>query len=226
MAVAAALHGSVGLGMALVAAPLLILIDPALVPAPIIVNALVLLLAMVIRERSDIVVGEVSWAVLGCTVGTAGAATLLLVIPSEAFSLVFGFMLLAGVAISIVRWSGSPGPLMEFGAGALSGLMGTTTSIGGPPLALAYQNYPAAKLRGQLSVYFLAAGVLALGGLFVADRFGLKEIRLSAYLIPGTLLGLLISNKTRKWLRSKYVRPAVLTLCTVAAVLILVRYFW
>ena len=211
--------------MALVAAPLLILIDPALVPAPIIVNALLLLLLMIVRERTDVAFREVSWAVAGSILGTVAATALLLVIPTGAFELVFGIMLLGIVAISLVRWSGEPSNWMSLGAGVLSGLMGTTTSIGGPPMALAFQNSTAPRLRATLSVYFVVGAVLALTGLATAGRFGTAELRLSVYLMPGTVMGLLISSRTSGWLKPQFVRPAVLLLSTVAAVVILFRYF-
>jgi uncharacterized membrane protein YfcA len=225
MTVACTVHGSVGFGKALVAAPLLILIDPALIPAPIIVNAMLLLILMIIREPSAVAFREVSWAVIGSVFGTAVATGLLVVIPNDAFELVFGIMLLGIVAISLVRWSGEPSTWMSLGAGVLSGLMGTTTSIGGPPMALAFQNATAPRLRATLSVYFLVGAVFALGGLAIAGRFGMAELKLAAYLVPGTLMGLLISNWTRSWLRRDLVRPAVLLLSTVAAMVVLIRFF-
>ena len=225
MLVAACLQGSAGLGMALLAAPLLLLVDPALVPAPIIVNGFVLVVSMAVRERKAIVAAEVSWAVLGAALGSAAAAVLLSRISSETFGLVFGIVLLAAVAISLFRFESKAGPRAMLGAGVLSGLMGTTTSIGGPPLALVLQNTHGAHLRATLSAYFIASSLLALGGLAFVGRFGLEELRLALFLLPGTIAGLMISNYTRQWLVPKYVRPAVLVLSTAAGVLILSRYF-
>jgi uncharacterized membrane protein YfcA len=225
MAVACALHGSVGFGMALVAAPLLILIDPTLVPAPIIVTALLLLVGMILRERTAVSVSDVAWPVAGCAVGVAAATALLIMIPPDAFLLVFGIALLLIVGVSMARWAGEPTPRLTLAAGFLSGLMGTTTSIGGPPLALAYQNASAPRLRTTLSVYFTAGALLSLTGLAAAGRFGIKELELSAFLIPGMLVGLVISHWTKDWLRPEFVRPAVLIFSTAAALIILVRYF-
>ncbi len=62
------------------------------------------------------------------------------------------------------------------GAGFVSGIAGTATSIGGPPLAIVYQREESDVLRSTLGVYFMvggtpkadldaaAAGKLALGG--------------------------------------------------------------
>ncbi len=51
VAVGAAVQGSLGLGYPLIAAPFLILIDPLLVPGPVLINALVLVVLITIRDR-------------------------------------------------------------------------------------------------------------------------------------------------------------------------------
>ena len=225
MMVGALLHGSVGLGLGLVAAPFLLLIDPGLVPAPLIVNGFILVLAMTIRERRAVDLPRVSWAVGGCFVGTGAAVILLTLIPLKAFSLVFGLILLVAVALSTIRWTGLPGRGVVFAAGAVSGLMGTATSIGGPPLALAFQNAKGELLRATMSVYFVAASILGLVGLAIAGRFGWHEVRLATYLLPGMLVGLYLSNHTRHRFRPEHVRRVVLMLSAVAAVIILANYF-
>ena len=166
----ALVHGSVGLGMGLVAAPFLVLVEPRLVPAPLIVAGLSLATAMFIRERHAVDVTEIKWAVVGCVVGTAGATILLILIDPEAFGLVFGIALLLAVGMSLRNWQISPTPLIVFLAGSISGLMGTTTSVGGPPMALVYQQSEGARLRATLAAFFVAGGFIALTGLLVAGQ--------------------------------------------------------
>jgi uncharacterized membrane protein YfcA len=211
--------------MALVAAPILLLIDTALVPGPLIVSGLILVAGMAVREFDAAEPRDMAWAVTGCAFGTAAAAAVLIVIDPGAFELVFGLMLLVAVGLSVVKTDIRPSKWLVLGAGTISGLMGTTTSVGGPPLAFIYQHSTGPRLRATMSVYFLAAGTLAVGGLALAGRFGLGELKLSLYLIPGLVVGLLVSNHTRGWLKKEYVRPAVLLLCSVAALFVLARYF-
>ena len=134
-------------------------------------------------------------------------------------------MLLGAIALSMIRWTGLPGKGVVLAAGAVSGLMGTTTSIGGPPLALAFQNSRGEQLRTTMSVYFLAASILALGGLAIAGRFGVNELRLAAYLLPGMMVGFYISNYNRHLFRHEYVRRVVLVLSAVAAAVIILNYW-
>jgi uncharacterized membrane protein YfcA len=225
MTAGSCLHGSVGIGLGLLAAPLLVLIDPALVPGPMIVNGFVLVGAMVIRERTAVDMTEVKWALVGCVIGSAAAGALLVYVPAKAFSLLFGLMLLLAVGLSTMKWSGGPSNRLVFVAGAASGLMGTTTSIGGPPLALAYQNASGQRLRATLSVYFTFAALVSLAMLAIVGKLGRNELTLALYLFPGVVFGLLISNYTRRFFVPKYVRPAVLVLSAAAAVAVLADYF-
>ena len=66
------------------------------------------------------------------------------------------------------------------GAGALSGFMGTIVSIGGPPIALLYQNESGPSLRGTLSAFFVVGVALAIIGLCAVRTFRRTEALLSA----------------------------------------------
>ena len=66
VAFAAAVQGSLGLGMALIAAPILLLIDPRLVPGPFLVAVLVVTVLMTRREWSDVKTTSIGWAGAGC----------------------------------------------------------------------------------------------------------------------------------------------------------------
>ena len=47
-------------------------------------------------------------------------------------------------------------------AGVLSGFMGTTAAVTGPPVALVYQRLPGPALRATMARFFLAASVLTI----------------------------------------------------------------
>ncbi len=70
MTAGAAVQGSVGFGLNLLAAPLLVLIDARLVPGPVLVAAIALVAVMSWRERHAIDFGGLRWALLGRLAGT------------------------------------------------------------------------------------------------------------------------------------------------------------
>ena len=90
VALGAFLQGAVGLGLNLLAAPLLMLVEPRFVPGPVMAGALLLTILMVLRDREGIDLRGVGWMAAGMLPGSAIASLLLPVIPLKALSLTLG----------------------------------------------------------------------------------------------------------------------------------------
>ena len=220
---AACLQGCIGFGMALIAAPVLVLIEPALVPAPLMASGLVLVSLLAARDRAHIDVSAVRWAILGNVGGAAVAAWLLTLLDASGFSILFGLLVLLGVALSAWGVRVRVTRTSTLGAGMLGGFMGTTSAIGGPPMALVYQHSGAQQFRGTLSAYFVVSSCVGLTALATVGRFGRAEMELALLLIPGQILGFLLSSRLTRVLRGASVRPLVLVLSAVAALVVLGR---
>ncbi len=225
LALGAAVQGSVGFGLALVAAPLLILIEPRLVPGPLIAAALVLIGLMSHRERRAVDLDGFHWALLGRLVGVPCGALALVSLPHRETSLLFAALVLAAVAMSATGRRFAPRQGTLLGAGLLSGFMGTFSAIGGPPLALVYQDAPGARVRGTLAAHFLVGALLSLGGLAFVGRFGWGELRLAAVLVPGVVVGFVLSLPLARRLDRGETRRAVLAVSTTAAILVMAQAF-
>ncbi len=223
VAAGAAVQGSVGFGLNLVAVPLLTLVDPSLVPGPVLVAALFLTLLVFIRERRGVDLKGLGWALLGRIPGTVAGIGALLVIPADRLALVFASLVLLAVAISAsgVRLRRSRGAM--FVAGALSGFMSTTSAVGGPPMALVYQESPGPTLRGTLSGYFIVGATISLFALALAGRFTRADALHSVALLPGIAFGFLVSRKGAELLDRGFLRPAVLALATLASLAVIAR---
>jgi hypothetical protein len=118
-----------------------------------------------------------------------------------------------------------PRPASLLAGGALSGVMGTIAAIGGPPLALLYQHAPGARVRGTLSSIFLVGTIFSLAALVLVGRFGRDELRFTLALLPGMLFGFLVSRRIASRLDRGYTRPAVLTVASIAGIIVVTRYF-
>lgn len=220
--VCAAIHGSIGFGLNLLAVPLLLLIDPALVPGPALAAGLVMAVLVAGRELGA-VDRRTPWAVCGLVPGTAAGLLLLTAVPADALGVALGLLVLVAVVLSATRWHPVPtGPALLV-AGTATGFLSTAAAIGGPPMALLYGGSEGARLRSSLSVVFVAASVVALGALTAVGRFGSTEVRTSLLLLPGVVLGFLLSGPLRRRVDRGNVRPAVLALSAVAAVVAVVQ---
>ena len=219
------IQGSVGFGLGPLAVPLLVLINPVFVPGPLLLSALVLTGLIYRREQHAVQHFEIKWAVVGRLIGTVIGATVLRIFPTEHLSVLFGFMVLIALSILI---TGIHIPITSrnlLSAGALSGLMGTTSSIGGAPMALLYQKKEGSQLRGTLSLIFVIGIIIALVSLALIGRFGLRELLSVSVLIPGILIGFFLSKYTSKILDRGFIRPTVFIVAGSSAVFLIIKHF-
>lgn len=223
VATGAALQGSVGFGLGLFSVPLLLLIAPQFVPGPLLASSLSLTLLLAHHERAGIEWRALGWALSGRVVGIAGAAFLLATVSASALGVWSAAFVLLAVLLTASGLHVAPAPRTLMVAGALSGLLGTAVSIGGPPMALLYQQEPGSRLRGTLSAFFLVGVGMSVAGLALAGRFGLGELWLAAHLVPGILVGFGVSRFTAQALDRGYTRPAILVVSALSSVMVLAR---
>lgn len=225
IATGAALQASVGIGFAVLAAPLLLILAPELVPGPMLFLGALLATMTMTREFRSVDVRELSLAVVGRIVGTTAAGAVIALLPLSVFGTVFALMILTAVALSLTNWRLLPTPRNLVAAGLLSGFMGTITSVGSPPMGLVYQNMPGPKVRATIGAFFMLGATFSLLTLALVGRFNAAHAISSAWLVLPLLLGFLVSrcfvgrvNKSRNGLRL-----AVLGVSAVAALVLLLK---
>ncbi|MFN2376113.1 MAG: sulfite exporter TauE/SafE family protein [Candidatus Binatia bacterium] len=225
VAFSAWVQGSVGFGYALISAPLLALIAPDLVPGPIMLSSMLLSMASAIREHPSIDRRGVTLALVGRVPGVALGASALALLPSETMSVVFGAVVLLAVALSAsgLRFALSTRTLL--GTGFLSGVMGTMTSIGGPPIALVYQDADGPRLRATLNTYFALGSAMSIPALALAGHFGRQEFVAGMMLMPATVVGFALSGFSRSWLDRGRTHSAVLAVASLSALAVVLKEF-
>lgn len=223
---AAAVQGSLGFGFSLVAAPVLVLVEPMLVPGPVIALLLALTVAMSVRECGRIDRVGAAWVVAGRLPGSLLGLAALTMLPATALVLGFVGVILIGVLLAACGVVVARRPRVLLLTGTLAGLMETTASIGGPPVALAYRTAAPPVARGTMSIIFVVGATISLLGLAAAGRFGVAELTITALLAPGVLLGLAISGPLRRVVDDGALAPAVLVLAAVSALVVAGRALW
>jgi uncharacterized membrane protein YfcA len=217
------LQGAFGYGMALAISPFLLLIEPRLIPGPFTIAATVLVLLMVVREKQSVDFHGLAWAIPGQVGGILFGGWVLTMASQRLLSILFGFLVLGVVLVSL---RGLRIPLKKetlLAAGLVSGIMAILTTLSGPPLAIVYQDSPGERLRATLSGFFIFGSIFSLATLLTIGRLGIAEIQLSLALIPGVVIGYLLSNRLLPLVDKGFSRHAILAISAVGAVLVLVR---
>jgi uncharacterized protein len=223
VALGALVQGTVGYGMSLVAAPLLALIEPALVPVPLILLGSVHAVLAAVRDWRHADWTGIGWAMLGRLPGTGLGVLAVVALSQRVFALLVGLGVLACVLLSILSWRPHPRPGSLVLAGLVSGAGGTAASIGGPPIALLYQNAAGPRVRGTIGGYFVLGSVISLAALAAAGQVTGESLGSTAVLAPFLLAGFVLSGPARRVLDNGRTRRAVLAVAAVSAALLLGR---
>lgn len=210
VAVAAIVQLSAGLGLTLVGVPMLVAIDPRLVPVPFILSALPMMLGQWRVDSRHVPRGMLLPSVLGVAIGTAIGMSLAILQPELATRRGYGIIVLVAVALAVAVPRLRPTTPMLGGAGLVSGVMGGISGVHGPLMGLVVSHLPAQAVRGFLGLFWLLAHLTLLAMAIPAGRLGWGEVWLALGLLPGIALGAALSGPARGWLHGPRLRWAIL----------------
>lgn len=218
-----ALQASIGVGLGLLAAPTLSLIDPDFIPGALTVCVVPLTVGMAIREHQHIDRTGITRAVIGRFLGVVIGAALVANMGQGGIAIVIGLSVLLAVVGSLTGLRFAPTPRNLFVAGGASGFSGTVAGVGGPPMALTYQHADPRTLRATLAMFNMIGSAFTIPSLAIAGVIGRRELALAVMLVPGVLLGLWSGQFTIARLPPERVRPFVLIACAASALVLLGR---
>ena len=219
------LQGVGGLGFAMFCAPVAVLAFPELVPGPLLVLGCPLALLAGLREFRAIEWSTAGYTLLGRVGGAFVAAFVLQVLSGTTLAILFALLILLGVALSARGWVVRASPLASTAAGLASGLMGTITSSGGPPLAIGMQNLPPAPLRATLGLVFFLGSAISLAALAAVGKTGPGDLAIGVLLLPWMMAGFALSGPLARRMSRRGVRTMLLGLAAAGAVAVLATTF-
>ncbi len=223
LVVGATVQGMVGLGLGLVSAPVVTLLEPALMPELLLVLATLLPLFTLVRSHEQIDWRGLRWVLPARVPGTGLGVLFLALFSERALGIAVGVMVLVGVYLSFIAVRVPVRPSTLTTAGVLSGLTGTTTSIGGPPVALLYQHRAPAQIRSTLAVLFTAGAGMSLVGIWLGGHFEVETLLLALLLTPCLAVGAWAGSRLHGAVPDRWIRYAVLVVCATSALVLLVR---
>ena len=221
--VGATVQASLGIGLGMIAAPILAITDPDFVPVAIIVAVIPLSGMVAWAERRHIDRRGVALTLGGRVPGVVLGALIISRVSTDALGIVVGISVLVAVAVSASGKKLNVGNGVLGVAGFVSGFMATATGVGGPPIALTYQHADPPTMRATISTFFAVGALMSLAALTVAGQVSSRQVELSLLVLPSTAFGMLVAARYRDRLDPAVVRPAVLAICTFSAVSLLVE---
>lgn len=221
--VGAYVQAVVGLGIGLVMAPIVALLEPSLVPTLPLWLALVVAGLNLADEHAHVDWRSMGWALPARVPGTFVGAWLVASFTEQQIGVVLALMVLVAVGLTVHTVTVPLNPVSLSTAGFVAGATGTATSIGGPPIALLYQRERPEVVRATLSVFFFVGVILSLTVLAFAGSLGRTASLAALTLAPLVLAAYLAGRASRRYVDGPAFRHAVLVVCTVSAVVLLIR---
>lgn len=223
--VGAVVQASIGIGLGMIAAPMLAFADPDFIPAAIMLAVLPLTFTIAWIDRQHIVKRDVGFALIGRVPGVIAGALVVAALSDRVLAVMVAASVLLAVVASITGRLFRPTDRALVVAGLASGFAGTTTGIGGPPMALTYQNSDPATMRATISAFFSIGSLMSIGALALAGEIGVRQFQLTALILPGVGLGVVTARRVKHLLRPEVIQPGVLVICTIGAFALLIETF-
>lgn len=219
-----AVQTAIGFGMALIAAPVIVLFRPEWVPVIMTIVALFLSFQNSLSLRSSIQWKHISPAMLSRLPGTIIGAWVLTVLPVNVLQASVAGMVFVAIFITLFA-KPFPATVKNLSiAGFFSGIAGTTTSIGGPPMALVMQHGASHVTRANLSIYFLYSCVVSLVSYQLIGIMHTELWLIGLSFVPFAFAGYYAGRLARPWVDQRF-RPILLTLCALSAAVALFGSF-
>ncbi|MFI6496552.1 sulfite exporter TauE/SafE family protein [Nonomuraea typhae] len=219
--IGAIVQGGVGFGMGLIAAPVVTLLDPGVMPGAIQVVNFTLPLFTLASEWRKVDWRGLGFALLGRLPGSFIGAYVVVFVSVQTLGVFVGVMVLIAVGLTARAISIPRNGATLTAAGFISGITGTATGIGGPPMGLVYQNAKGPQIRATLAMFFVLSAGQSLIILALVDRLPARSLGVGAALLAPMIAGFVVSGPLRRYLDGGKVRAAILIVAAVSALVLI-----
>lgn len=221
--ISAFIQGSLGIGFALIVAPVVGMLKPDLLPVTLLLLMLPLNLHVAVRERQHVDWMGAKWITVGRFAGTFAGLWLLAALSVDQLDLAVGIFTVVAAGAALVAPPFSPNKPSALGVGLFTGVTETATGIGGPPLALLYQHAKAPVLRATVALCFFVGEIMSLVVLAFSGRIGSEQLLAALYLTLPVLLGSAASRLAHHHIGGRGLRLGVLIFAIVSGLFLILR---
>jgi uncharacterized membrane protein YfcA len=200
------IRSALGFGEALIAVPLLALLLPIQVAAPLaVLVSITVALVVVIQDWRNVHVRSAGWLVLSTLIGIPLGLLLLKTVPESIVKGILGAFIIAFALYSFAGrkpelHSDRLAPIFGFTAGILGGAYG----MNGPPLVVygVLRRWQPAQFRATLQGYFLIASIVGMAGYALTGLWTGAVSRYFVLSLPLALVAIFLGHAVHRRLSS------------------------
>jgi uncharacterized membrane protein YfcA len=222
--VAAFVRGVSGFGCALILGPILVLLmNPK---SAVVVNVLLALISNIVvlphGFRHVYWKGTIPMSISTIPGVIIGAWIITIIMPSTLKIVIGAVVMVSAIPLALgINRAFIKEKLACGVSGFLSGLLGTATGLGGPPVVLLMhnQNWPKEMIQFSLAAFFLFTTLCSFIALVVSGIVEMQTVVVAASLAPALIIGTWVGLKTFHRLNQRFFKGLTLVIIICAAIL-------
>jgi len=196
---ASIIRSAFGFGEALVAVPLLALVIPVNVAAPVaVLISITVAGTVVLQDWRHIHFRSAGWLVLSTLVGTPLGLILLSMAAEQTIKLILAVIIIAFSAFSLLGRTKAKfrDDRLAWLFGFCAGVLGGAYGMNGPPLVIygALRGWSPQQFRATLQGYFLPASLMVMGGYWITGLWTSEVTRYYLVSLPEVVVAILLGR--------------------------------
>jgi len=213
-----------GAGYGMFAAPVMAMVAPEWLPGTVVLVGLLVGSGALLNTRDSVQWSDLPAGFAGRILGAGIAAYIATaVVGTDALAVIVGLVVLFAVGLTMLGLTFPISNRSLFAAGGVSGVMGTLTGVGAPPMAILYANVETRRAAATQNAFHGFGTLVAIIALSVAGVLTMPQLAFAASLAPLVPLALLTSRPLAVRFERGAIRPWALGLATLSALALLGR---
>lgn len=213
-----------GAGYGMFAAPVMAFVAPDWLPGTVVLVGFLIGSGALLNTRDSVQWSDLPAGFAGRILGAGTAAYIATaVVGTDVLAIIVGLVVIFAVGLTILGLTFPISNRSLFAAGGVSGVMGTLTGVGAPPMAILYANVETRRAAATQNAFYGFGTLAAIVALSVAGVLTLPQLAFAASLAPLVPLALWASRPLATRFERGAIRPWALGLATLSALSLLAR---
>ena len=214
-------QGTTGFGFALVAVPpMTTLVEPQIVVPALALQTLMTGALILLHARQYLRVRRMWLLSLSGVVGLPVGTVILVVLDASLLRVLIGIVVVVAALAMMAgfRKTLSNELVASVPVGFVSGTLGASTGLSGPPVIFFYanQSLDIREFRANIVAHFLIMNIVTIPIYIIGGLFTSETLLLSAQLLPATLAGVTTGIVINRWVQEALFRRIALGLILIA----------